>query len=60
MKLLRKPRVPTQFQLHDVASKLLPNRVHTTWAPYLGLELEGQSFQKGEEQQQVIYFEDIS
>lgn len=43
MKLLRKPRVPTQFQLHDVASKLLPNRVHTTWAPYLGLELEGQS-----------------
>lgn len=60
MKLSRRPRVPTQFQLHSVATKMLPSRVHPTWAPYLGVEADVQTFQKPDEQQQAMYFEDIS
>ena len=38
MRLQREPRVPTQFQLHHIAGKMLPKKVHPSWAPYLGLE----------------------
>lgn len=37
MKLLRNPFVPTQFELAAIAGRMLPRRVHPTWAPFLGL-----------------------
>jgi len=37
MKLLREPRVPTQYELAAVAGRMLPRRVHSTWEPYLGM-----------------------
>jgi hypothetical protein len=36
MKLLRDPFVPTQFELAAIAGRMLPRRVHPTWAPFLG------------------------
>jgi len=42
MKLVREPFVPTQYQLHSIAGRMLPRRVHPSWAPFLGMEkLEG-------------------
>jgi len=35
MKLTREPFVPTQFQLASIASRMIPQRVHPTWEPYL-------------------------
>ena len=40
MKLQRKPFVPTQYQLAAIASKMLPQQVHSTWAPFLGRQQE--------------------
>eukprot|EP00543_Licmophora_paradoxa_P002772 CAMPEP_0202446588 /NCGR_PEP_ID=MMETSP1360-20130828/5104_1 /ASSEMBLY_ACC=CAM_ASM_000848 /TAXON_ID=515479 /ORGANISM="Licmophora paradoxa, Strain CCMP2313" /LENGTH=319 /DNA_ID=CAMNT_0049063153 /DNA_START=160 /DNA_END=1119 /DNA_ORIENTATION=- len=40
MKLAREPFVPTQYQLHAIASKLLPKQVHPTWVPFLPMELQ--------------------
>ena len=37
MKLLSTPRCPSQFELASEAAKLIPRRVHPTWAPFLGL-----------------------
>mmetsp|Transcript_24525 Transcript_24525/g.36004 ORF Transcript_24525/g.36004 Transcript_24525/m.36004 type:complete len:300 (-) Transcript_24525:437-1336(-) len=38
MKLVREPSVPTQFQLHAIAGRMLPRKVHPSWAPFLGLD----------------------
>lgn len=35
MKLLRPPRVPSQYELAVVAGRMLPRKVHPTWEPYL-------------------------
>jgi 5-methylcytosine-specific restriction endonuclease McrA len=36
MTLLKKPVVPTQYELTKIAARLMtPRRVHTTWKPYL-------------------------
>jgi 5-methylcytosine-specific restriction endonuclease McrA len=35
MKLTRKPYCPTQFQLAAIASRMLPQKVHPTWEPFL-------------------------
>ena len=37
MKLLREPYVPTQYQLHSIAGRMLPRKVDPTWLPYLGM-----------------------
>ena len=38
MRLLREPRVPTQFELAAIAGRMIPaKQVHPTWEPYLGL-----------------------
>ena len=39
MKLRREPYIPTQYQLHKIAGRMLPKKVHPAWAPYLGLGL---------------------
>lgn len=36
MKVLCEPRVPTKYDLAAVADRMLPRRVHPTWALYLG------------------------
>ena len=36
MKILKEPRVPTKWELMTEADKMLPRKVHPTWAPYLG------------------------
>ena len=43
MKLLREPFVPSQYQLAAVAGRMLPHRVHPTWRPYLGSNLQSSS-----------------
>lgn len=35
MKLHREPRPPSQFQLAQLAGRMLPRKVHSTWKPYL-------------------------
>jgi len=35
MQLQRKPFVPTQYQLANVAGRMMPQRLHHTWEPYL-------------------------
>lgn len=37
MRLLRPPRVPSQYELASIAGRMLPRRVHATWEPYLGM-----------------------
>lgn len=36
MKLLKEPRTPTAYELASEAGKLVPRKVHPTWAPFLG------------------------
>lgn len=37
MRLAREPYVPTQYELHKTASRMLPRKVHSTWAPFLAM-----------------------
>lgn len=36
MKLIKEPYTPTAFELASEAGKLIPRKVHPTWAPFLG------------------------
>lgn len=47
MKLSRKPFVPTQYQLAQIASRMVPQNVHPTWEPYLNVN-GGNSIDSGE------------
>ena len=57
MKLRREPYTPTQYQLHKIAGRMLPKKVHPCWAPYLGLgpATSAGDFLVSEE----VYLEDI-
>lgn len=38
MKLVKEPKVPSQYELASIAGRMLPRRVHPTWKPFLGLD----------------------
>mmetsp|Transcript_5566 Transcript_5566/g.16156 ORF Transcript_5566/g.16156 Transcript_5566/m.16156 type:complete len:400 (-) Transcript_5566:74-1273(-) len=40
MRVLREPRCPSTWELAAEAGKMLPRKVHSTWAPYLGIDVE--------------------
>lgn len=40
MELKSKPRCPSLFELAAEATKFVPRRVHSTWAPFLGMAAE--------------------
>lgn len=56
MKLLRKPRCPTQMELAAISGRMVPKRVHPTWKPYLGIQerpapsTKGSNGEKGDEE----------
>lgn len=56
MRLLREPYTPTQFQLHNIAGRMLPKKVPSAWAPYLGLANDSSATINPEE---GLMFEDI-
>ena len=37
MELRSRPRIPTLYELAAEATKFVPRKVHSTWAPYLGI-----------------------
>jgi hypothetical protein len=37
MRLIREPRCPTQMELAAKAARMVPQRVHPTWKPFLGI-----------------------
>jgi len=41
MRLLREPRTPSKYDLANVAGRMIPRRIHPTWAPYMGIDLKG-------------------
>lgn len=41
MTLQTNPRCPSLYQLAANANKFVPRRVHPTWAPFLGIDMEG-------------------
>eukprot|EP00956_Cyclotella_meneghiniana_P044093 scaffold301725_cov86-Cyclotella_meneghiniana.AAC.5 len=40
MALQSKPRCPSLYELAATANKFVPRRVHPTWAPFLGIDME--------------------
>jgi len=62
MKLLREPVVPSSYELAAVAGRMMPRRVHPTWAPYLGMNqapIEDLATEKTEKLGVDSYFDDV-
>mmetsp|Transcript_37456 Transcript_37456/g.44694 ORF Transcript_37456/g.44694 Transcript_37456/m.44694 type:complete len:342 (-) Transcript_37456:291-1316(-) len=49
MKLIRKPRIPTKYELAAVVGTMTPRRVHPTWTPFLGRLIKPPDESHGEE-----------
>ena len=37
MRLLRPPRIPTQYELAAISGRMVPRKVHPTWEPFLAI-----------------------
>jgi hypothetical protein len=40
MTLRSKPRCPSLYELAVCANKFVPRKVHPTWAPFLGIDMD--------------------
>lgn len=40
MTLQSKPRSPSLYELAASANKFVPRKVHPTWAPFLGIDMD--------------------
>jgi 5-methylcytosine-specific restriction endonuclease McrA len=58
MRLVRKPRTPTQYELAATASRMLPRRVHPAWEPYLGSHHQKATLGSGQWQREQQILED--